>query len=261
MPSFDDVQWNKTKEESREGYLYFEGTARLKTQGEELPLISLFPAEANWNGDAVIWLDEAGKSSLFDTDGQLVPAVKKLVDNGAAILAADLFQQGDFLAGEVTTQRRVVGNPREAAAYTFCYNHTLMAHRIHDVMTLIAYARGFQPENPERVHLIASGKTAPIAAAARALSGDMVDRCALLTDGFRFAEIRSYRDPSFLPGAVKYGDLPALLALNAPHSLWIAGETSESCAVTAATYNAADARGAVTFAEKPTLEDAVEWLK
>ena len=31
---------------------------------------------------------------------------------------------------------------------------------------------------------------------------------------FRFANLKSYRDPDFLPGAVKYGDLPALLKIS-----------------------------------------------
>ena len=35
------------------------------------------------------------------------------------------------------------------------------------------------------------------------------------TRGFRFRQLKSFRDPAFLPGAVKYGDLPALLALAA----------------------------------------------
>lgn len=259
MPQADEVEWNKAREESRDGYLYFYGSVRLTTHGEELPLISLFPTETDWNGDAVIWLGEQGKSSLFDDEGKLIQDVRRLVDNGTAILAADLFQQGDFLAGarEAVDQQRVVENPRAAAAYTFCYNHTLMAHRIHDVMTLIAYAHGFQPETPERVFLVASGKTAPIAAAARALSGDMVDRCALTTKGFRFADIRSYRDPSFLPGAVKYGDLPALLALNTPYPLLVTDETGAACAITGAAYSAADSEDAVTFGEK----DVVDWLQ
>jgi hypothetical protein len=50
-----------------------------------------------------------------------------------------------------------------------------------------------------------------------------VSRAIVDTKGFRFAGLDSYLHPDFLPGAVKYGDLPGLLALSAPR-LWIAGE-------------------------------------
>ena len=260
MPKSSDTKWIKTQEEEKDGYLHFEGSVRLETEGEELPLISLFPTETDWNGDAAIWLDEEGKTSLFGLDGELVEAARALLTQGAAILAADLFQQGDFLDGTTGHKQRIVENGREAAAYTFAYNHTLFAHRVHDVMTLIAHAHGFEPETPERVHILANGKTAPIAAAARALSGDMVDRCALITNGFRFNEIRSYRDPGFLPGAVKYGDLPALLALNSPQALRVADESAETCAVSISAYRAVKEGDAILFSKESEPKDVAEWL-
>ena len=260
MPASSEVEWVKTEEEVRDRFFYFEGLARLKTHREELPVVSLFPTD-DWNGDAVIWIDEAGKASLFDSEGDLVPAAQKLIQRGSAILAADLFQQGDFLMdGEPVEQQRVVRNPREVAAYTYCYNHTLMAHRIHDVMTLISLAQGFQPETPERVHLLATAGMAPIAAAARALADERVDRCVVFTDGFRFADVRSYRDPRFLPGAIKYGDLPALLALNAPQPLYVIGEQASSCPVTEAAYRAVGSDELI-FRKQASLEEAVDWLK
>ena len=36
---------------------------------------------------------------------------------------------------------------------------------------------------------------------------------SLENNRFRFANLKSYRDPNFLPGAVKYGDLLALMKL------------------------------------------------
>ena len=33
-----------------------------------------------------------------------------------------------------------------------------------------------------------------------------------------------FDDPQFLPGAVKYGDVPALLALSAGSEIWLSGE-------------------------------------
>jgi hypothetical protein len=72
-----------------------------------------------------------------------------------------------------------------------------------------------------------------------AVTGNEVDCAAIDTGGFRFANLPSYRDVNFLPGALKYGDLPSLLALSAPKRLWIGGETEESLGIVTAAYTAA----------------------
>ena len=183
--------------------------------------------------DVVLWLDGQGKQSLFD-EGALRSQVQTLLDAGAVVVGADLFMQGDFLKdGRVLEQQRVVKNPREAPAYTYCYNHSLFAQRVHDVLTLVAYVRGFKApgETPKRLHLIGRNGTGPMVAAARALVGSKVDRAVVHSDGFRFADIKSYRDPGFLPGIVKYGDVDALVALNAPNDLCLVGEAVDGFAV------------------------------
>ena len=58
-------------------------------------------------------------------------------------------------------------------------------------------------------------------AAAGALSADLLSGVAVETNGFRFGQLKDYRDALFLPGIVKYGDLPALLALNATHEVLV----------------------------------------
>ena len=65
---------------------------------------------------------------------------------------------------------------------------------------------------------------APYAAVARALLGDAVDKMIVDTEGFRFANITSFDDLKMLPGIVKYGDLPAILALSDPATTEIRGE-------------------------------------
>ena len=49
---------------------------------------------------------------------------------------------------------------------------------------------------------------------------------AIDTNAFRFAQVDRYQDVNFVPGAVKYGDLPMLLALRAPNPLTVMGEKS-----------------------------------
>jgi dienelactone hydrolase len=208
------------------GYTVRSGSAHNKTYGEELPIVGLFPKQAN--GKVVLWLDDAGKSGISGADGNLKPAVRQLLKAGATVVAADLLFQGDFLAdGQPVKQTRTVNNGREAAAYTFGYNRTLFAQRAHDVLTLVklCHTKGMVPQGePTDVAVVGFGGVGPIVAAARAVAGDRIGRVAVDTGGFRFGKLTDYRDPEFLPGGAKYLDLPGFLALGAPQPLWLAGE-------------------------------------
>ena len=62
------------------------------------------------------------------------------------------------------------------------------------------------------MEITASGGSEPIALAAiAAAERGLVKSVSLESDQFRFADITSYRDARFIPGAVKYGDLPGLI--------------------------------------------------
>lgn len=261
VPDYDDIKRTKVDKQKRNGFLYFEDIVHLDSKSEELPVISLFPTGAEWNGDVVIWIDGQGKRGLFTESGDARNEVVRLLDGGASIVSADLFGQGEFLgSGEPLTQQQVVANPREAAAYTYCYNDTLFVQRVHDVLTLISWV-GNDEHEPKRLNLIGTNGAGPIAAAARAVAGDAVAKLAVDTEGFRFGNVTRYRHPDFLVGAVKYGDLPALLALSAPHPLWIGGEAGRTPSVVNAAYDAANAKDAVIFSDQQNAADAaVIWL-
>jgi dienelactone hydrolase len=214
-----EVEWTLKDKQDRGDHLEMTGTLTNKTYSEKLSVVWLYPKQ--WNGRAVIWLDDTGKSALKNDD------VKKLVAGGATVLGVDLLLQG----GEPVKQTAAVKNPREFAGYTHGYNHALFAQRTHDVLSVVSFVRNAkvgQHDNPKVVGLAAFGpQTGPIAVAARALAGEAVDRAAVDTHGFRFGKVLDYRDPMFLPGGAKYLDLPGLISLNGSHPLWIKGEGNE----------------------------------
>lgn len=261
LPDPDDIQRTKVDKEEGTGYLYFEDILRLQSRGEEFPIVSLFPTGTDWNGQVVIWVDGAGKRGMFDSAGQPRNEVLRLLDGGMAVLSADLFQQGEFLLSQAElTEQRVVANPREFAGYTFAYNDTLFARRVDDILTLISWVRNDE-HAPRQLHLMGVNGGGPLVAAARAIAGDQIDRAAIDTQGFRFRDLTSYRDPNFVPGSVKYGDLPALLALSAPHALWIGGEQGTVPELVKSAYSAAGRSAAVTSSPLQTTNEAVvEWL-
>ena len=43
------------------------------------------------------------------------------------------------------------------------------------------------------------------------LAGNSIKKVVVESSDFRFSEIVDYRDPLFLPGAIKYGDLDYLI--------------------------------------------------
>jgi dienelactone hydrolase len=234
----------------------FKDLLRVPAIGSELPAIFLHPKDREWSGRVVIWLDGAGKAGLFGPDGAPTAAVKTLLESGASILGADLLHQGEFLAdGRPPDLQPVVKNPREYAGYTYGYNPTLFAGRVQDALALISFAANDE-HKPRELWLVGANGAGPLAAAARALAGAAVSKAFIDTKAFRFARLKSYRDPDFLPGGIKYGDLPGLLALSAPHALIVAGESGPGVELLKAAYFAAGAPGALEVVEGP-LEAAL----
>ena len=101
-----------------------------------------------------------------------------------------------------------------------------------------------------------------MAAAAAAQAGSAVERVAIDTGGFRFVDLTSYRDPDFIPGPVKYGDLPALLALGSPHKLWLSGEKKVPDIVAAAYHVDGKDDSLTLFSGKSqgASQAVVDWL-
>lgn len=263
LPASSEVKRKKIKKYDRGSYFEFHDLLQHNKYGHELPLISLFPKSEPWNGLAVIWVDGRGKAAMYDESGAPRKEIMRLLNAGTAVLGADLLYQGEFLTeGRPVTQNRVVKNPREFAGFTYGYNHPLFAQRVHDILSLVAFAVS-DDHGPADVSIVGTGGAGPWVAAARAQAGGVVKRAVIDTEGFRFRELTSYRDENFLNGAVKYGDLPGLLSLSAPYPLWIAGEDGKVPEVVAASYQAAGAGDkVVSYAGKPstTLSAAIDWL-
>ncbi len=131
------------------------------------------------------------------------------------------------------------------SGYTYGYNPPLLMRWVHDTLVVLAAASrmaeqaGFEGGVKE-VTLTGSGEMAAVAGLAAMIAGpEAVQRVVVNTEGFRFAKLTSQWDRAFVPGAVKYGDLPAILGLCAPIALEVSGEGKMP--VVEAMYGAADA--------------------
>ncbi|HLJ93040.1 MAG TPA: hypothetical protein VKU02_07595 [Gemmataceae bacterium] len=211
MPAFGDVQvQDVNRPAEQDGVRFQKLLLGRKGEGEQLPAVLL--RGPSFDGTVVVWIHSAGKSSLLD-GGQLVPAAKQILAKHAAILAVDVFLTGEFQGAKAP--------PVDAkyAGFTFGYNRPLLANRVHDILTVIAYAKGLQ--GTKKVDLIGLEAAGPWVVLARALCGDAVERTAADCHQFRFDKVASVDDEMMLPGGVKYGGLPAFAALCAPHPLFV----------------------------------------
>ena len=210
------------KKDARGEWLLMSGLIENEARKEAVP--ALFAHPKKWNGRTVVWLSEKGKAGILGDDGQPTADAQKFLANGTSVIGVDLFMQGEFVFGQAgDTPTRKVKNPRESAAYTFGYNHSLFAQRVHDVLSVLAFVRDHPEHRSQHVALIALDKTSAIAAAARVLAENSLNAAAIHTQGFRFASVDSLGSPWFQPAIAKYGDVPALLKLG-KGALWVDGE-------------------------------------
>ncbi len=261
LPNAQSVTFEQTATSEQGVYRTTSGLLRNEVSGSQLPCVVLEPKSGS--DRIAIWLHRDGKAGLFQADGQPTASVRQLLDSGSAVVGVDLIYQGEFLAdGKPLERTGRVENPREAAAYTFGYNPTVFAQRVHDVLTAICFASRHDSASGG-LHLIALNGSGPWAAAGLAQAEGTVTRAAIDTEGFRFGQILDIHDPEFLIGGAKYFDLPGMVALAAPTPLWLAGENDAGESFAVAAYQAADKKSALeTFDGNAEEREsaAVKWL-
>ncbi len=239
------------------------GLLRNETYGEEIPVLILEPKQAA--SRAVIWAAPEGKAGLFAKNSrgktELRADVQKLLKRGATVIGADLLHQGEFLGdGQALTHARKVQNPREAAAFTFGYNRTLFAQRVHDLLSVVQFVK-MQTPRIQQVNLVGLKGAGPWVAAAKAQAGQGIACVAVDTDGFRFLNVPDIYDVNFLPGGAKYGDVPGLLALGAPGRLRLAGEGTKTPALLEGIYQLAGSPKNLTIARSSGKgTEVADWL-
>ncbi len=257
----------------RGGYVELSGIVRDPGAGEEVPVVSLYPAE--WSKRVAVWLHPEGKAGLFAANGDPRPEVRRLLDGGYAVMGVDLMGQGEHHpagARDWGERNRDVNEGKEVkegqewrrnALFTYGYNHSLFAQRVHDVMTVCAFIMGNPKWDSEELVVLGVEGAGHWAAAAKAVMGEGIDRVASDVDGSRFANLASAWDADFLPGGAKYGDVTGLLVLAAPGDLWVAGIDAKSEDAVGKTYAAHGAGEAATVAEVAPgkrAAAAVDWV-
>jgi hypothetical protein len=184
------------------------GAIRRKDFGERVPCKIIQPA--NWNKSVVLWAHPDGCKSLGGDN----PVVKKLLDSGAAIVAIDWFMSDAFKPASTpaTAASQPKPNPNPPyAAFTNGYERTVIANRVHDLLTAFGVAQTMSRDGS--VNVIAFGDSGPVALLACAIASHHVNRAAIDLNQFDFDRITKDADPMLLPGALKYGGIYGFIPL------------------------------------------------
>ncbi len=173
--------------------------------GEQIPTMLYVPKQASREGCVVV--HPQGKAGLISPNGEPGPLLAGLLDQGLTVLAVDAFLTGESQSSP----------PDPHVGFFACFNRTLLAQRVHDILTAVAGLRG--RSDIRKVHLVGIDRAGPWCLLARGLCGDAVARTAVEVGSSRFRDVKDVTDPLYLPGCLKYGDLPVLAALAAPGDL------------------------------------------
>lgn len=260
--SVGEVEWLINEKRDRGDYLEMSGLLKNVRHEEAVPVVFLYPKE--WEGKTVLWLDPNGKDGLYDADNDLNSEVVRLLAAGVTVMGADLHFQGESLPDgtDHLEKTRRVANTREAAPYTFGYNASVFAKRVHDVLTVVKFLKTHD-ERSKSIAVVGLKGAGHWAAVARCLIGSVVDRFAIDTSGFRFGAVTDLHDPDFLPGGAKYLDLPGFLLVGGNQPLWLAGESVEVQQQVRTRYAAKNSAANLTVVSRGTEASAsrvVAWL-
>ncbi|MCI0376257.1 MAG: acetylxylan esterase [Gemmataceae bacterium] len=220
-----------------------------KGKGESVPVLEISPKK--YADRVVVWVHPEGRASLFEGK-KLTPAVQKILDSEACVLAVEPFRTGpNNKEGETPVNKNFAG-------FTYGYNRPLLAERVHDIATAVAFAKG----EKQKVFLAGFDKAGPWVVLASGLAGNAVTRTAADLHQFRFERVTDYNDEMMLPGALKYGGLLTLAGLCAPRELYLHNtEGTGATAFLTAAYQVAGKKDNLRFVTPRSDPVAVvEWL-
>ena len=243
LPKKGEVNFELVSKETREGFMELSGLVQNTKHGEEIPASFLYPL-GSWDGHVVIWLSPQGKSGMFRKGEEPIEEVRKLLKGGVAVMGLDLYGQGEFLNSEelsksegrnpgmIYSKNQNANLPADSwqrsPVYYYGYNDSTFARRVHDVLTAAAFAKHSKTYDVKKISLAAPKRAGHWAAAARAIvGGKVIQKAWIDTSDFRFADLETHWEADFLPGAVKYGDIPGFLVLNTPFDTALADVNGE----------------------------------
>jgi hypothetical protein len=187
--------------------------------GEVVPVKVM--VKGAWNGQVEVRLGAAG-------------AEEEEAAAGVAVVMPTLYLAGEQRNAMAKRDNKEL-DPKSWqgwSGYTYGYNSPLLMRRVQDGLTVVSglsqllEAAGLTGKEVV-VSLLGEGEMAAVAGLVAMVAGpEKLESLVVAPQGFRFGQASSQWDSGFVPGAVKYGDLPAILGLCAPLKLKVKGEAA-----------------------------------
>lgn len=188
-----------------------------------LPALALVPNEAN--GDAVLYIDGAGKESAWDDDGELA----KLAGDGTLVVALDLRSLGE-LRHPKANLARTMPHVSEWQQYFFGYliERSLVGQWAEDVLQAARWLSTYETTEKSRpVQVVGVGLTGPAVLHAAALEPDFFSAVELRSALDSWAAVVRDRQGcgmqllNTVHGSLAVYDLPDLRRVIGPQKLTV----------------------------------------
>jgi dienelactone hydrolase len=187
-------EWVLDQRDEKSDRLVMSGWIANRTHDERVAAVFHYPK--NWNNRVVV------------SPGADAVAIDKEVAAGTAVCVPQLYTEP---APGTATQARHVDGDRDFTGYTLGYNHPVIQRRAHDMLTVITFIKNHD-RKPASISVVANADAVPeTALALTQVDKGVIAEASLPSTPFRFSSVRDIHSPRLLPGALKYGDLPAIL--------------------------------------------------
>jgi dienelactone hydrolase len=250
LPSPERAFAHKLGEVTRPGYRMEKLLIGRKDAHEQVPALAFVPEHAT--GAATVVVLPQGKSGILMPDDAPGPMLTGLLHKGQTVVAIDV-----LMTGELASDKHPAADPE--LEFFAGYNRTILANRVHDILTAVGYAR--TREGVRSVNLIGTGKAGVWCMLARATAPESIAKAAADADRFEFDSVRAITDENYLPSTLHFGGLWSLASLGAPGELFVYNTPkAERPQWLLRTYGAAGALEKLRIEPTAAVADVVEWI-
>jgi len=187
-------------------------------EGIELPATYLYPNRKGWRGGAVLYFDDRGRWTDLRTQGLLAPIagfIERETD-GPAVLTVDLRGWGDTKPADIPYDIAGWGHRERWNAYvTAALGDPILAMRIRDGLSALAYLRSRAEIDPEKVVLGGRGMGGVVALHVAAMDGKVAGAFSIeglaSFESLATSEPYSWSPEAFYPNVLKRYDIPDLV--------------------------------------------------
>ena len=188
-------------------------------RGIELPATFLYPAEPGRHGAALLYFDERGRWTDLRSHGPLAHMARFLQEGagGPAVLTVDLRGWGDTRPADTRYDMAGWGSRDRWLSYvSAAMGDHVLAMRIRDGLSVLAYVRSREEIDPQRVvvggHGMGGVVALHVAAIDGAVAGVFCTKGLASFESLATAESYLWSHDCFLPNVLEHYDLPELVA-------------------------------------------------